>query len=92
MDIPQVIINRVLIQFMDLARMSVDKFPRSQRSLSTLTVSVSQKGYERIRDKIDQFRREILSMVNEEDEDIDRVYHLNLHLFPVTRPYREKTR
>jgi uncharacterized protein (TIGR02147 family) len=92
MDIPQVIIDRVLIQFMDLARMSVDNFPRSQRSLSTLTMSVSEKGYGKIREKLDQFRREILSMVNEEDEDIDRVYHLNLHLFPVTRPYREKVR
>jgi uncharacterized protein (TIGR02147 family) len=91
MDIPQVVINRVLMQFMDLARMAVDKFPRQQRSLSTLTVSVSAKGYEKIREKIDRFRGEILNMVNEEDEDIDRVYHLNLHLFPVTRPYRERT-
>lgn len=89
-DIPQVVINRVLMQFMDLAKISVDKFPKAQRSLSTLTVSVSEKGYGRIREKIDQFRREILSMVNEEDEDIDRVYHLNLHFFPVTRPYRER--
>jgi uncharacterized protein (TIGR02147 family) len=89
-DIPQVITNRVLMQFMDLARLSIDKFPRAQRSLSTLTVSVSEKGYEKIREKIDQFRREIFSMVNEEDEDIDRVYHLNMQLFPVTRPYRGK--
>ncbi len=89
-DIPQVIINRVLMQFMDLAKMSVDSFPKQQRSLSTLTVSVSEKGYERIREKLDQYRREILSMVNEEDDEIDRVYHLNLHLFPVTKPYRGK--
>jgi uncharacterized protein (TIGR02147 family) len=89
-DIPQVITNRVLMQFMDLARMSVDKFPKGERSLSTLTMSVSEKGYGKIREKIDQFRGEILSMVNEEDEDIDRVYHLNLHFFPVTRPYRKR--
>ncbi len=92
LDIPQVVINRVLMQFMDLARMAVDAFPKNQRSLSTLTMSVSEKGYEKIREKIDRFRGEILSMVNEEDEDIDRVYHLNVHLFPVTRPYREKAR
>jgi len=91
-DIPQVVINRVLMQFMDLAKMSVDRFPKQARSLSTLTVSVSQKGYDKIREKIDQFRGEILSMVNEEDEEIDRVYHLNMHLFPVTSPYREKAR
>jgi uncharacterized protein (TIGR02147 family) len=89
-DIPQVIINRVLMQFMDLARLAIDKIPKQKRSLSTLTVSVSEKGYEKIREKLDQCRGEILSMVGEEDEDIDRVYHLNLHFFPVTKPYREK--
>jgi uncharacterized protein (TIGR02147 family) len=88
MDIPQVVINRVLMQFMDLAKMSVDRFPREKRSLSTLTVSVSEKGYEKIKEKLDQYRREIFSMVNEEDDAIDRVYHLNLHLFPVSKPYR----
>jgi uncharacterized protein (TIGR02147 family) len=89
-DIPPVIINRVLMQFMDLARLAIDKIPKKKRSLSTLTVSVSEKGYEKIREKLDQCRGEILSMVSEEDEDIDRVYHLNLHFFPVTKPYREK--
>jgi uncharacterized protein (TIGR02147 family) len=88
MDIPQVVINRVLMQFMDLAKMSVDRFPKQMRSLSTLTISVSEKGYEKIREKLDQYRREILSMVNEEDDAIDRVYHLNLHLFPVSKPYK----
>jgi uncharacterized protein (TIGR02147 family) len=91
-DIPQVVVNRVLLQFMDLAKVSVDRFTRKERSLSTLTFSVSERGYERIREKLDQYRRDILSIVNEEDEDIDRVYHLNLHLFPVTKPYRGKSK
>jgi uncharacterized protein (TIGR02147 family) len=88
MDIPQVIINRVLIQFIDLARFAVDRFPRQERSLSTLTFSVSERGFEKIREKLDQYRREILSIVNEERDTIDRVYHLNMHLFPVTRAYQ----
>jgi uncharacterized protein (TIGR02147 family) len=92
MDIPQVVLNRVLMQFSDLAKQSIDRFTKPERSLSTLTVSVSEKGYDKIREKVDRFRREILSMVNEEDDDIDRVYHLNLHLFPATKPYREKKR
>jgi len=92
MDIPQVVLNRVLMQFSDLAKQSVDRFTKPERSLSTLTVSVSEKGYDKIREKVDRFRREILSMVNEEDDDIDRVCHLNLHVFPVTKPYREKKR
>jgi uncharacterized protein (TIGR02147 family) len=91
-DIPQVVINRVLMQFMDLAKYAIDRFGRQERSLSTLTFSVSEKGYEKIRERLEQYRREILSLVNDEDEPIDRVYHLNMHLFPVTKPYRGKTR
>jgi uncharacterized protein (TIGR02147 family) len=88
-EIPQVVLNRILLQFMELARLAVDRFSRRERSLSTLTFSISEKGYERIREKLDQYRREILSVVNDEKESIDRVYHLNMHLFPVTLPYRE---
>jgi uncharacterized protein (TIGR02147 family) len=87
-DIPQVVVNRVLMQFMELARLSIDLFSRQERSLSTLTFSVSEAGYRKIREKLDQYRREILSIVNERDDDIDRVYHLNLHLFPVSKPCR----
>jgi uncharacterized protein (TIGR02147 family) len=85
-DLPQVVVNRVLMQFMDLARLSIDLFSRQERSLSTLTFSVSEKGFGKIREKLDQYRREILSIVNEPDDAIDRVYHLNMHLFPVTKP------
>ena len=91
-DIPQVVVNRVLMQFMDLARLSIDLFSRQERSLSTLTFSVSEKGYGKIRDKLDQYRREILSIVNERDDEIDRVYHLNMHLFPVSKPCRRSAR
>lgn len=91
-EIPQVVVNRVLMQFMELATMAIDRFPRPERSLSTLTFSVSEKGYGKIREKLDQYRREILSIVNEERESVDRVYHLNMHLFPVTQPYKGKLR
>jgi uncharacterized protein (TIGR02147 family) len=91
-DLPQVVVNRVLMQFMDLAHFSLDRFSRQERSLSTLTFSVSEKGFCKIHEKLDQYRREILAIVNDDKETIDRVYHLNLHLFPVSRTYRKSMR
>jgi uncharacterized protein (TIGR02147 family) len=91
-DIPQVVVNRVLMQFMDLAHFSLDRYSRQERSLSTLTFSVSEKGFGKIREKLDQYRREILAVVNDDKETLDRVYHLNLHLFPVSRLYRGSAR
>ena len=57
MQIPQVVVNRVLMEFSELARSSVDRIERDDRSLSMLTFSVSKHGYERIRDKLDGYRQ-----------------------------------
>ncbi|NLD94614.1 MAG: TIGR02147 family protein [Fibrobacter sp.] len=83
--IPQVITNRFLLEFTDLAQRAVDAIPRDQRRLSTLTFSVSQVGYKKISERIDEFRRELLAMVDADDGVLDKVYHLNLHLFPVSK-------
>ncbi len=83
-QVPQVIVNRFLLEFADLARRSVDGVPKQERRLSTLTFSVSKEGYRKISERIDEVRQELLSMVAHDPEPLDRVYHLNLQLFPVT--------
>ena len=83
-QVPQVIVNRFLLEFADLARRSVDGIPKHERRLSTLTFSVSKDGFGKISDRIDEFRQELLSMVAHDPEPLDRVYHLNLQLFPVS--------
>jgi uncharacterized protein (TIGR02147 family) len=90
-DVPQVIVNRFLLEFADLARRSIDSVPKKDRRLSTLTFSVSEKGFRKISERIDEFRQELLSMVAHDTDPLDRVYHLNLHLFPVTRRYGKDT-
>jgi uncharacterized protein (TIGR02147 family) len=88
-EVPQVIVNRFLLEFTDLARRALDVVPRSQRRFSTLTFSVSKQGYQKISDRIDEFRREILGIIEEDQEELDRVYHLNFHLFPVSKSFQE---
>jgi uncharacterized protein (TIGR02147 family) len=83
--VPQVIVNRFLLEFADLARRSIDGIPKKQRRLSTLTFSVSSEGFEKIAGRIDEFRQEILSMIASDIKPLDRVCHLNLQLFPVTQ-------
>jgi uncharacterized protein (TIGR02147 family) len=89
-EIPQVIINRILVEFMELARYSIDSFEREKRSLSTLTVSVSDEGYKTIQSKLEEYRREILDIVATDSGEINRVCHCNFHLFPVSRTYRRE--
>ncbi|MBN1575247.1 MAG: TIGR02147 family protein [Chitinispirillaceae bacterium] len=88
--VPQVIVNRFLLEFADLARRSIDGIPKKERRFSTLTFSVSRQGFEKIAARIDEFRQEVLSMVASDASPLDRVCHLNLQLFPVTRCGRKE--
>lgn len=82
--LPQVLVNRFLLECIDLARRAVDGIPKERRRLSTLTFSSSKAGFEKISNRIDEFRQELLGMIAGDDAPLDRVCHLNLQLFPVT--------
>jgi uncharacterized protein (TIGR02147 family) len=68
----------------DLAKRSLDVHAPSQRDVSGITVSLSGAGVQRIKAKIREFRKQLLALAAQ-DQGEDRVYHLNLHFFPLTR-------
>jgi uncharacterized protein (TIGR02147 family) len=90
-DVPAVVVNRVLQEFLDRSKEALERVPRSERTTATLTFSVSQKGVEKIRRRLEEQRREILAIVNEDADPADRVYHLNMNLFPVTKNFKDPT-
>ena len=72
---------------METAKMGVDaidKLPERLRDISTLTFSLSKNGFEKVKTLLAKTRKDILK-VAQEDEGENRVYHTNLHLFPLTR-------
>lgn len=74
---------------MDLAAKALRELPRDRRNVSGLTLGISAKGYDRIREVIHSCQKEILDIA-EKDAEADRVYQLNFHLFPVSKPYGSK--
>ncbi len=56
----------------------------SQRSISWAGFSASEAGFELIRDEIRLFRDRIMEIV-EKDTEASRVYHLNIHCFPLSK-------
>jgi len=56
---------------------------REERNFSSCTMNVSEEGYKRIVAKVNEFRDEVMSIC-ELYEEADRVYHMNVQLFPVT--------
>lgn len=71
-------------QMITLAGESLERFPKEERDISTVTVSTSQKCMESIRERLAQARREILELIAAEEE-VDGVYQINLQVFPLTK-------
>ena len=67
---------------MRLAAEAIDRFSREDRSISTLTVTLSPATFERLRDRFRHLRREILDMASE-DREADRVIQVNIQAFPL---------
>lgn len=70
-------------QTMELARESLARHIPEKRDISTVTVTLSQEDMPELRERIAQFRQDILRMARESRRQ-DSVYQLNIQLFPLT--------
>lgn len=71
-------------QMGELALNTLDKVPVTERNFSTLTLGITEKTYQKILKELACFRRKIIALATNEDE-VERVYELNLQLFPLTK-------
>ena len=63
--------------------------PISERDMSGLTMGLTRRAYERIKKELADCRRRIVAIASEDDE-TERVYRLNLQLFPVSEWLKEE--
>lgn len=70
---------------MERAAASIDLVPRDQRDISSLTFCVGAGRLEQIKERVRQFRKEIIGLAADDAEG-DRVVQLNLQLFPLSHP------
>jgi uncharacterized protein (TIGR02147 family) len=73
----------------DLGKEAFDRFERDKRSMSTLTLSISEQEYKAIEKEIEAVRQKILTMARS-CEKPDRVYQCNFNIFPLSRLPDEK--
>jgi uncharacterized protein (TIGR02147 family) len=90
-EVPLVAAHNFQLATMDLAKESIDRFPRDRRSISTLTLSLSPQIYRQIEEKLAAFRREVLEMMKNNQYVVDRVCQFNFQIFPLTEVPDEPT-
>lgn len=69
---------------LDLAQRALDRLPREERDISSLTLCVAEDALPELKQRIRQFRQELLSWA-EQTAAPARVVQLNFQLFPLTR-------
>jgi uncharacterized protein (TIGR02147 family) len=69
---------------MRLAMESLDRHPSKERNISTVTITLSEKNLSIVNEAIRQFRETLLQIARDEDNP-DKVYQLNVQLFPLTK-------
>lgn len=90
-DVQSLLIPKFHQSMTRLAEEAITRFPKDERYFSSSTVSLSGKTYNDIIELIRGTRKEVLKKVGE-DPSPDRVYHLNMQLFPLTSGVAKRKR
>jgi uncharacterized protein (TIGR02147 family) len=67
----------------ELAVTATNRATANQRNISTLTFSTNETTYTRLTEELTAFRKKLIGII-EEGEKADRIYQINLQLFPLT--------
>jgi uncharacterized protein (TIGR02147 family) len=73
-------------EMMDRAKWALEKIATEERSISWAGFSMSRKTYEVIKMETRAFRKKIIALAKA-DPDPEQAYHLNIQLFPVSKPH-----
>jgi len=77
-------------QILSLASESLERFPKEQRDVSTITFAVDRNAFVEIREMLRECRRQVQKRI-EESEHPDRVMQLAMALFPLAPSLEERS-
>ncbi|MCK9182703.1 MAG: TIGR02147 family protein [Fibrobacteraceae bacterium] len=79
-------VNAYVQQNLKVALSAMDRFPNTERNLSTLVFSCDEGCYEEMVEMVRRFRRELLTKAGE-CKNPNRVFQFGAQLFPLSDPY-----
>jgi len=88
-DVPVEAVRAFQRDTLHLAERALEEIAREEREISTITVALSGSDLETVRGWVGDLKRQIQNLATN-SADPDRVYHLNVQLFPVGRRPRKR--
>ena len=86
LEIASLSVREMHRQMGELAVRALDEIPVKERDISGLTLGLSEEAFQRVSMEIEAFRRRIAAIAME-DTHTDKVYRLNMQLFPLTKNF-----
>lgn len=71
-------------KMIDLGKESIERHPSENREISAVTARVSEEGFLKLKNRIQEFRSELLQIIHD-DQSVDRVVQINMQMFPVSQ-------
>jgi uncharacterized protein (TIGR02147 family) len=91
-EIPQEMVRKIQADLMYLGMESLLNDDSSEREIGTLTVCLTETEFEKLKFDLRHLRKRILkeALLNREQSAGDRVYQLNIQLFPLTKKSKRR--
>ena len=89
MEVTPVAVRGMHRQMGEFALDAIEGVPQDERHFSGLTLGITREAYEKIVQKIAEFRKEIIAIATSEPA-TDEVYRLNVQFFPMTNKSSNK--
>ena len=67
------------------AQKALEEYPTTERDIQSLTIGISRESYRLIKQEMQEFLSRVVRIVDD-DKAADRVYNVNVHLFPMSLP------
>jgi uncharacterized protein (TIGR02147 family) len=77
-------------QVLEVASSAIDTIPPEQRENSHVTLKISENGFSKIKQRIQEFREELLQIASS-DAGVTDIVHVNLQLYPITKSKKNDT-
>jgi uncharacterized protein (TIGR02147 family) len=89
-EVRSVAVTEFHLQNLEVAKKAVTECPSMERDVSCVAAALSPQGYMAVKEEIRRFREKLVAIV-EKDAKQDRVYHVNIQLYPTSAGNREGT-
>lgn len=83
-DIANSAIKKYHFDTLELSENALREIPVESRDFSSILLKINPKNIEKLKKMIREFQDEVCDLV--ENDDPEEIYHMNVHLYPVTNP------